>query len=358
MPHSSHGHTSACKLRRNQPPAAAVGLTRRALATGGIGSIYCPTMVDPRAPTPAAPAAIDAQALAHVLARQARAAQPPWLHQEVARRMAQRLPVIKQPPHTWLDWWAHTGAGAPAVAAIWPQAQRSVAEPTAALAERSRAALAAPWWAWGRRRDQAVTRVWLDHQVPLAQADMLWANLCLHAGVDATATLAAWHRALSVGGFVMFSSYGPDTLRELRELYAQQGWPAPHPPYADMHNVGDALLHGGFADPVMDQEVLQLTWSSPQALLAELRGLGGHLAPGCTPGLRTVRWRERLLQALARRADAQGRITMSFELVYGHAYKATPRTARGDLATVSLEALRATLPQRNPGPARIGFEPA
>ena len=305
-------------------------------------------MADLRAHTPATPAALDACALAHVLARQACAPQPPWLHQEVARRMAQRLPVIKQAPATWLDWWAHTGAGAAAVQAVWPQAQRSVAEPTAALAARSRDAIAAPWWAWGRRRDQAGTPVWLDNNVPVGQASMVWANLCLHASPDATATLAAWHRALAVDGFVMFSSYGPDTLRELREVYADQGWPAPHPPYADMHNVGDALLHGGFADPVMDQEVVQLSWSTPQTLLAEIRGLGGHLGLGRTPGLRTPRWYERLLQALARRADAQGRITMSFELVYGHAYKAAPRAARGELATVSLGALRATLPQRKP----------
>ena len=306
----------------------------------------------------APPATIDVRARARLLDRLARADAPPWLHQEVARRMAERLSVIRQPPTNWLDWWAFSGAGAAAVQAIWPQAQRRVAEPSAAHAERSRGALQAPWWAWGERRQAAARPVGLVADVASGAAQMLWANLVLHTAVDPAGLLAAWHRALTVDGFLMFSTFGPDTLRELRALYAEAGWGAPHPPYADMHDIGDLMVHGGFADPVMDQEVLQLTWISPQALLAELRGLGGHLAPGCTPGLRTVRWRERLLQALARRADAQGRITMSFELVYGHAYKATPRTARGDLATVSLEALRATLPQRNPGPARIGFEPA
>ncbi len=288
-----------------------------------------------------------AQALGHVLARLARADAAPWLHQEVARRMAERLPVIKQAPESWLDWWAFTGAGAQPVQAVWPQARRCVVEPTVALAERSRQGLQAPWWAWGQRRQEARQPVWLESEVPAGGAQMLWSNLTLHAGARPEVTLAAWHRALAVDGFLMFSTFGPDTLRELRALYAELAWPAPHPPYADMHDVGDWLVHSGFADPVMDQEMLQLTWSSAEALLAELRSLGGHLGVGRWPGLRTPRWRDRLLQALAQRADGHGRIHMSFELVYGHAYKSAPRSARGGPVTVSLESLRATLPKRH-----------
>ncbi|MDO9283863.1 MAG: biotin synthase [Aquabacterium sp.] len=294
-------------------------------------------MSDASAPPPLT----DARALARVQGRLARADTAPWLHQEVARRMAERLPVIKRAPERWLDWWGFTGAGAAAVQAVWPQAQRSVAEPTAALAARSRQALQAPWWAWGARRQP----VWLTDDVPPAQAQMLWANLVLHTAADPAAMLAAWHRALAVDAFVMFSTYGPDTLRELRAVYRAAGWAAPHPPYTDMHDLGDLMVHGGFADPVMDQETIRLTWSSPEALLAELRTLGGHLGAARHAGLRTPRWRARLLAALAERADADGRIVMSFELVYGHAYKAPPRPARGEPVTVSLEALRATLPK-------------
>ena len=260
--------------------------------------------------------------------------------------MAERLPVIRQAPASWLDWWGFTGGGAAAVQQVWPQARRRVVEPTPALVERSRSAAGLPWWALGQRRRQAALPVCLPAEVPAGQAGMLWANLVLHTQADPPAALARWHRALAVDGFVMFSCYGPDTLKELRALYVEAGWPAPHPPYTDMHDVGDALVQAGFADPVMDQERLQLSWSSPEALLAELRGLGGHLGLRRWPGLRTPRWRQRLLQALARRADAQGRIAMGFELVYGHAYKPAPRPARGELATVSLDQLRATLPKR------------
>lgn len=295
---------------------------------------------------PARPPATDSAALARLLARMARAELAPWLHQEVARRMAERLPVILRAPEQWLDWWGFTGAGAAVVRGVWPQARRSVVEPTPALVARSQAALQAPWWAWGQRRQDAAQPVWLPTEVPVGQAQMLWSNLNLHTAADPAATLAQWHRALAVDGFVMFSSFGPDTLRELRALYAELGWPPPHPPYTDMHDLGDLLVHGGFADPVMDQETIRLTWSSPEALLAELRSLGGHLGTDRPPGLHTPRWRAQLMQALAQRADAQGRIAMTVELVYGHAYKPAPRPVRGALATVSLDVLRASLPKR------------
>ena len=300
-------------------------------------------MSDP-AHASAAPA-IDQPALRRVLDRLARAESAPWLHQEVARRMAERLPVIRQPPEHWLDWWAHTGAGAAAVQAVWPQAQRQAVEPTPALQTRSRQAQSAPWWAWGARRQAAAQPVWLSSEVPAGQAQMLWANLVLHTAADPAASLAAWHRALAVDGFLMFSCFGPDTLRELRALYAEAGWPDPHPPYADMHDLGDLLVHGGFADPVMDQETIRLTWSSPHALLAELRSLGGHLGRARFAGLRTPRWQARLQQALAERAGADGRIAMTVELVYGHAYKAAPRPGRGEPAVVSLAHLRSGLPK-------------
>ena len=88
-------------------------------------------------------------------------------------------------------------------------------------------------------------------------------------------------------------------------------------------------------------------WSSPTALLAELRSLGGHVGRDRFAGLRTPRWRQQLMAALQRRADPQGRIMLGFELVYGHAYKAASRVSKAETTTVSLDQLRATLPKRN-----------
>jgi malonyl-CoA O-methyltransferase len=285
----------------------------------------------------------DGRAAARLLDRLARAEGAPWLHQEVARRMAERLPLIRQAPADWLDWWAFTGGSEAAVEAALPRAQRTAVEPTAPLRERTVQASRRPWWSSWMPGAPAATPVLLETEVPAGAARMLWANMVLHLAADPVGLMAQWHRALAVDGFLMFSTVGPDTLLELRELYRDAGWPAPHPPFVDMHDIGDQLVQQGFADPVMDQETLRLHWSAPEALLTEVRGLGSNLAADRSPGLRTPRWRRRLLDALRERAGADGRITLRFELVYGHAFKAAPRPAPGAPATVSLDQVRASL---------------
>jgi malonyl-CoA O-methyltransferase len=167
--------------------------------------------------------------------------------------------------------------------------------------------------------------------------------MMLHACTDMADTFAQWRRALVVDGFVMFSTLGPATLSELRVVYAELAMGEPYAPFADMHDIGDLLVHAGFADPVMDQEMLTLTWSSPEAALQELRTLGGNVHPKRWAGLRTPRWREQLLQSLEQRLDADGRLAMSFELVYGHAFRPPTRTRVAATSTVSLADMRASL---------------
>lgn len=278
-------------------------------------------------PSDAAPRK-DVRAIGHQLDRLARAQAAPWLHQEVARRMAERLTVIRQRPATWLDWWGFLGGGASAVAAVWPEAQRWVAEPTPTLLARSRDAVRAPWWA-RVRRDGPRNRVVAVGAVADASAGMVWANMMLHWAAHEEDTIARWQRALAPGGFLMFSTFGTMTLRALHEAYAAAGWPAPQAPWVDMHDLGDLLVQGGFADPVMSQETLTLTWSSPGAALAELRAIGGNVAPGRSAGLRTPRWRRQLEAALAQHAGRDGRIALDFEIVYGHAVKPAAGSDRG-----------------------------
>lgn len=280
-------------------------------------------------------------AAARVRGRLAAAAQAPWLHAEVGRRMAERLPIIRHPPQRWLDWWAQIGGSAAAVRAAYPQAQRIAVEPDLALRAKSVARLP-PWWSrrrWGPQAEAVVLQSALDP----AGAEMVWANMMLHVCADLGAVLAAWHRALAPDGFLMFSTFGPASLRELRALYDQKGWGPAFYPFADMHDLGDLLVHAGFAEPVMDQELVTLTWSTPQAALDELRTLGGNLHAGRHAGLRTPRWRDRLLAELARRADADGRVALSFEIVYGHALRPRARARMAPVATVALEDLRADL---------------
>lgn len=276
----------------------------------------------------------DAIALAHTLDRLARLHEPPWLHGEVARRMAERLPVIKRTPSVMIDWWGWLGGGSAALAQAYPKTRRVVVEPTPAFAERSAAAAKRPWWHIG------APNVELVREPPPASAELLWANMMLHLASDPPALMAQWRRTLAVDGFLMFSTFGPDTLAELRALYRELGWPAPAPPFVDMHDIGDQLVHAGFADPVMDQEHLSLTWATPEALLAELRTLGANTDPARHGALRTPRWRQRLLDALHGLADADGRLRLSFEIVYGHAFNPAPRAPLAAQTEVSLDAMR------------------
>ena len=276
------------------------------------------------------------------LRRLARAPQAPWLHAEVARRMAERLAIIRLKPELVLEWWAFLGAGSFVLHQACPQARHVRVEPTPVLVERSAAAAKLPWWSARRwRAGVAAAQVQPESAVLPSGVQLVWANMMLHAVQSPPALFERWQQALRVDGFVMFSCLGPGTLRELRTLYQRLGWGMPTQGFVDMHDLGDMLVHAGFADPVMDQEVLTLQWDSPQALLAELRTLGGNAAPQRMAGLRTPRWRDRLLAALETLRGPDGKISLSFEVAYGHAFKATPRLPVGEKTTVSLEAMKA-----------------
>ena len=283
---------------------------------------------------------LDPVAVTASLRRLARAPEPPWLHTEVARRMAEKLQLILHQPERVIDWWSQLGAGASLLAQAYPKAPRVLVEPDAAWAARSREQAQRPWWSAGRWTGAPVEVVTSDAEIAPG-AGLVWANMMLHAVVDPTALIAQWQRLLRADGFVMFSCLGPGTLRELRTLYARLGWPAPTPGFVDMHDLGDMLVQAGFADPVMDQETLTLRWSNPRALLAELRGLGGNTAPDRFTGLRTRRWRDRLEYELASLAAPDGTLGLSFEVAYGHAFKAAPQLRVGEVTTVSLDDMRA-----------------
>jgi malonyl-CoA O-methyltransferase len=122
--------------------------------------------------------------------------------------------------------------------------------------------------------------------------------MMLHMVSEPEHEMRQWHRALAVDGFLMFSTLGPGSLGGLRRIYAAEHWGPAHAPFVDMHDLGDMLAHAGFADPVMDQEIITLTWPDAAALLRELRALGGNADPQRHAGLRTPRWQTRLQRAL------------------------------------------------------------
>jgi malonyl-CoA O-methyltransferase len=299
-------------------------------------------------PAPASPdpsRSLDERAVRRIVRRLSAADQAPWLHAEVARRMAERLPVIRKQPQSVVEWDGWLGASDDLLRAAYPKARRIVVENDALARERSTTRHRPSWAARlragvGLGGGAAAVEVLSPADLPAAAGDLLWANMVLQGAADPPELMRAWHRALAVDGFLMCSTLGPGTLPELTEVFAEAGWGAPMAPFVDMHDLGDMLVHAGFADPVMDQEVLTLTWVNAKAALAELRGLGGNAHPRRTAGLRTPRWQAALERALARRADAQGRIALRFEVVYGHAFRPVSKATVQPETSVSLDAMR------------------
>ena len=280
-----------------------------------------------------------------------RSAEPPWLHGEVARRMAERLGLVRLQPAELVDWWSFNGAGGALLRQAYPRARILHVEPLHAVRERTRAAATKRRWL---PRLGAAAHAWCDpQQVPAGSAGLLWANMMLHLSADPQATLGAWQRVLAVDGFLMFSTLGPGTLQGLRQLYARLGWPSPHAPFVDMHDLGDMLVQAGFADPVMDQEQLTLTWADADALLNELRSLGGNADPQRAAGLRTPRWRRRLCDELQQLRGADGRLRLDFEVVYGHAFRAAPKPKVAAQTSVALDDMRAMVRAARRGPGAV-----
>lgn len=291
----------------------------------------------------------DSVAVDAALRRLARAGEPPWLHAEVARRMGERLAVIRLQPQLILDWWGHFGASASVLSSAYPRARRIVVEPDASGLALSARSAGSRWWS-PRHWRPSPTDMLLESAALPEDAQLVWANMMLHFVADPPALFARWERLLRVGGFVMFSCPGPDTLRALRELYRRLGWPSPVPEFVDMHDFGDMLIEAGFADPVMDQETLDVRWESAAAMLDDLHRLGGNTSPSRAPSLRTPRWRERLLQELETLRGADGKLGLGFEIAYGHAFKSAPRVRADAPTTVSLEDMRTMV--RTPRRAR------
>lgn len=279
---------------------------------------------------------VDPVAVERIRTRLERATQAPWLHGEGARRMAERLDLMRRRPRQVIDWWPQAGGSAVLLPKVLPQAR---IDHLGALASGPTPA----WWSADRWRRSA--RQIAPAQLASGHYEMVWANMLLHHVAQPLSLMRAWHQALATDGFLMFSTLGPGTLRTLRDGYLTLDARPAMAPLVDMHDIGDLLVEAGFADPVMDQEVVRLTWRNAQDALLELRSLGANADPSRAPGLRTPRWKQRLTEMLAQvatQADT-GRIELEFELVYGHAIKPQARHAVAPETRIGVDELRRAL---------------
>jgi malonyl-CoA O-methyltransferase len=163
-------------------------------------------------------------------------------------------------------------------------------------------------------------------QVSLAarSIDVVWSNLALHWHPQPDKVFAEWLRLLRIHGLLMFSCFGPDTLIELREAFSAVD-AYPHSlPFVDMHDLGDMLVNAGFATPVMDMEKISLSYADTDKLLADVKALGGNPLETRRRGLLGRNAYAKLKQAFEKQRGADGRIQLTFEVVYGHAFRPEP----------------------------------
>ena len=194
------------------------------------------------------------------------------LQKEMATRLLERLNYVRLAPRTILDLGAGTGLAVDELQRRYRQARvlaLDFAFPMLRLARRRGSLLRRP------------TCLCADAEaLPLAEGsiDFIFSNATLQWCNDLDRTFVELRRVLAPGGLLMFTTFGPDTLRELRAAWAQADGHGHVSPFLDMHDVGDALVRAGFEGPVMDAEQLTLTYQDLGGLINDLRGLGARNA--------------------------------------------------------------------------------
>ena len=248
------------------------------------------------------------------------------LQREIGRRMLERLDDIKAAPARILDLGCGTGAALTALAERYPKAQVVGLDASEAMLRAGRGPRSRWRWLLPRLRGGGAPLLAADASaLPLlaGSCGFVWSNLMLHWLADPRSALREMQRVLETGGLLMFSTFGPDTLKELRASFSDR-----HPHtlrFIDMHDYGDMLLECGFENPVMDVETITMTYDRLDDLFLELRRNGGSCAmQDRQRGLMGRRaWQAAQTAYAAHRLE--GRFPASFEVVYGHAWKAQPQ---------------------------------
>jgi len=258
------------------------------------------------------------------------------LQREVCVRALERLDLVKLDPAAIIDAGCGTGFASLALHKRYPRAKLVALDIAPAMLRKARSRIPV-WRKWiGSSRDVFVCGD--NERLPLRSAcvDMLWSNLAFQWVNDLPAVFAESQRVLRPGGLLMFTTFGPDTLKELRAACAADGKVHVNR-FIDMHDIGDMMIGAGFADPVMDMEYVTLTYTDVRSVMRELKALGAHnVAVGRNRGLtgkQTLREIERRYESF-RRAE---RLPATFEIIYGHAWKPLPRTGPGGRPVIDIK---------------------
>ncbi|MDQ3185788.1 MAG: malonyl-ACP O-methyltransferase BioC [Pseudomonadota bacterium] len=255
------------------------------------------------------------------------------LQREVCDRMLSRLDYIKHTPDVILDAGSGTGYGTRKLVMRYSTARVLAIDITPAMHAQARPK--ASWWRrlltiFGNQTWNQTSYVGGDiEQLPFKDscAALVWSNLTLQWCNDIKQTFAEVHRVLQTDGLFMFSTFGPDTLKELRQAFRGIDDYSHVNRFIDMHDIGDVLVHNGFATPVMDMEYITLTYDNVINVMRDLKAIGAHnVTQGRRRGLMgKSAWQKAIDQYETLRIE--GKLPATFEVVYGHAWKLQPRKA-------------------------------
>jgi len=250
------------------------------------------------------------------------------LQQEVCQRMLERLDLVTLKPKNILDVGTGTGWGMQGLMQRYKSAQVFALDLSQPMLKQSRQK-----GSWLRKPKLVCGDA---ESLPIADnsMDLIFSNLMLQ-WCDAEKVFAEFKRILKPDGLLMFSSFGPDTLKELRYSWAQLDAHQHVNDFVDMHDLGDALLNCGLAEPVMDADLMTLHYTKPQMVMKDLQNIGANTTlKKQYKGLITPRQLKIVLEAYEsfRQHDV---IPASYEVVYGHAWKTPPKAKKTDRADFS-----------------------
>lgn len=276
-----------------------------------------------------------------------------FIRREIANRMAERLDLIKLNPSMIVDAGCGTGADLLCLRERYAEARILGIDASSAMLQQAEVLL--------RQSQSTLSRVipkWLGQALQLAAqielacadfariplqsqtVDFVWSNLALLWHAQPDLVFAEWRRILQVDGLLMFSSFGPDTFIEVRQAFAAVD-DYPHTlPFVDMHDLGDMLVHAGFSTPVMDMEKIYLTYQEPEQLLREVAAFGGNPLLSKRRGLLGKQAWQQVLQALNALRKDDGRLHLTLEVIYGHAFRAPDRKTASGESIIQFDALR------------------